>query len=93
METEVVHSQVKTISKPKRNKFKTLKIAIRKDWQLYSLLILPIIYLLIFKYGPMFGNVIAFRRYMPGGKIYGEQWVGLYYFQMFIEDPVFWNVF
>ncbi|MEC2055912.1 hypothetical protein P9F83_11825 [Peribacillus psychrosaccharolyticus] len=38
---------------------------ILKDWQLYSLLILPIIYLLIFKYGPMLG----FRRFMPGGSI------------------------
>ncbi|MFS0638792.1 ABC transporter permease subunit [Mesobacillus foraminis] len=66
---------------------------IRKDWQLYTLLILPIIYLLIFKYGPMFGNVIAFRRFMPGGNIYGEEWVGLHYFNMFINDPVFWNVF
>nr|WP_219916345.1 ABC transporter permease subunit [Mesobacillus foraminis] len=66
---------------------------IRKDWQLYTLLILPIIYLLIFKYGPMVGNVIAFRRFMPGGNIYGEEWVGLHYFNMFINDPVFWNVF
>ena len=54
-----------------------------KDWQLYSLLILPIIYLLIFKYGPMLGNVIAFRRFMPGGSIFGEEWVGLHYFKIF----------
>ncbi|WP_400242754.1 ABC transporter permease [Niallia sp. JL1B1071] len=93
METEVVHSEVKTVKKPKRSKLKTTLAVIRKDWQLYTLLILPIIYLLIFKYGPMLGNVIAFRRYMPGGKIYGEQWVGFYYFEMFINDPVFWNVF
>lgn len=50
-------------------------------------------YLLIFKYGPMIGNVIAFRRFMPGGSIYGEKWVGLHYFNMFIHDPAFWNVF
>lgn len=64
-----------------------------KDWQLYSLLILPIIYLLIFKYGPMLGNVIAFRRFMPGGSIFGEEWVGLHYFKIFIQDPTFWKVF
>ena len=66
---------------------------ILKDWQLYSLLILPIIYLLIFKYGPMLGNVIAFRRFMPGGSIFGEEWVGLHYFKIFIQDPTFWKVF
>ncbi|WP_407074402.1 ABC transporter permease [Paenibacillus lacisoli] len=66
---------------------------LRKDWQLYSLLILPLIYLIIFKYGPMLGNVIAFRRFVPGGSIFGEKWVGLRYFKMFIEDPTFWRIF
>lgn len=66
---------------------------VRKDWQLYSLLVLPIVYLLVFKYGPMIGNVIAFRRFVPGGSLYGEEWVGLHYFKMFLEDPTFWHVF
>ncbi|MBA4493478.1 ABC transporter permease [Paenactinomyces guangxiensis] len=69
--------------------FKTIK----KDWQLYSLLVLPIIYLVVFKYIPMIGNMIAFRRFIPGGNIFGEEWVGLHYFKMFIEDPTFWQVF
>ncbi|MBO1512674.1 ABC transporter permease [Metabacillus bambusae] len=77
----------------KKSKFAIIGVSLKKDWQLYSLLILPIIYLLIFKYGPMIGNVIAFRRFMPGGNIYGEEWVGLHYFKMFINDPTFWNVF
>jgi putative aldouronate transport system permease protein len=67
--------------------------SIRKDWQLYSLLVLPIIYLVIFKYIPMIGNIIAFRRFMPGGNIFGEEWVGLRYIQMFIGDATFWHVF
>jgi putative aldouronate transport system permease protein len=66
---------------------------IRKDWQLYSLLLLPVIYYLIFKYIPMFGNIIAFRKYVPGGSPIGEQFVGLKYFRMFINDATFWGVF
>lgn len=66
---------------------------IRKDWQLYSLLILPIIYLVVFKYIPMIGNIIAFRRFVPGGNIFGQEWVGLYYIKMFIQDSTFWQVF
>lgn len=66
---------------------------VRKDWQLYSLLVLPIIYLVIFKYIPMIGNIIAFRRFVPGGSIFGEEWVGFHYIQMFIGDPTFWHVF
>nr|WP_307339151.1 ABC transporter permease subunit [Metabacillus malikii] len=77
----------------KRSKLSTLGTILKKDWQLYSLLVLPIIYLLIFKYGPMIGNVIAFRRFIPGGNIFGESWVGFHYFKMFINDPTFWNVF
>ncbi|WP_249435795.1 ABC transporter permease subunit [Paenibacillus sp. Marseille-Q4541] len=76
-----------------KNKLQTIASLLRKDWQLYSLLVLPIIYLLIFKYGPMIGNVIAFRRFVPGGSIFGEKWVGLHYFRMFVEDPSFWRVF
>lgn len=66
---------------------------IKKDWQLYSLLILPILFLIVFKYIPMIGNVIAFRKFVPGGNMFGERWVGLQYFQMFWNDPTFWNVF
>lgn len=80
-------------SKKKQSKFKRNLTIIVKDWQLYTLLILPIIYYVVFKYGPMLGNVIAFRRYVPGGSVFGEEWVGLKYFKLFISDPTFWNVF
>jgi putative aldouronate transport system permease protein len=95
VETDVVrsHTAAGAVQTARKSKLAIASAKIRKDWQLYTLLILPIIYLLIFKYGPMFGNVIAFRRFMPGGNIYGEEWVGLHYFNMFINDPVFWNVF
>lgn len=67
--------------------------AIRKDWRLYTFVVLPLVFFLIFRYLPMLGNVIAFRRFRPGGSIFGEEWVGLYYVQMFIQDPKFWEVF
>jgi putative aldouronate transport system permease protein len=71
----------------------TWRQAIRKDWRLYSFIVLPLIFLLVFRYVPMLGNVIAFRRYRPGGNIFGDEWVGLHYVRMFINDPTFWNVF
>lgn len=71
----------------------TWRRALAKDWRLYTLLILPIIYLAIFRYLPMAGNVIAFRRFQPGGSIFGERWVGLDYFATFLDDPTFWQVF
>ncbi|MER5832107.1 ABC transporter permease subunit [Streptomyces sp. NPDC002130] len=67
--------------------------ALRRDWQLYSLAILPLLFFLVFRYLPMIGNVIAFRRFEPGGSIFGEEWVGLRYVRMFLGDPTFWQVF
>lgn len=67
--------------------------ALRRDWRLYTFVVLPVLFLLIFRYVPMLGNVIAFRRFRPGGSIFGDEWVGLYYVQMFIQDATFWNVF
>jgi putative aldouronate transport system permease protein len=67
--------------------------ALRRDWQLYSLAVLPLLFFLLFRYLPMIGNVIAFRRFEPGGSLFGEQWVGLRYVRMFLSDPTFWQVF
>ncbi len=76
-----------------RRKRRTWQQSLRRDWQLYCLALLPLIFFAIFKYGPMLGNVIAFRRFRPGGNIFGDQWVGLRYIEMFTKDPAFWKVF
>jgi putative aldouronate transport system permease protein len=72
---------------------RTWRRALRRDWQLYSLVVLPLVFFALFRYLPMLGNVIAFRRYQPGGSLFGGRWVGLHYFQLFIHDPTFWQVF
>ncbi|QFY08772.1 ABC transporter permease subunit [Nonomuraea phyllanthi] len=77
----------------KRARPGTWRHALRRDWQLYSLAILPLLFFAIFRYAPMLGNVIAFRKFEPGGNIFGERWVGLRYVKMFLDDPTFWNVF
>lgn len=66
---------------------------VRKEWKLYSFLIIPVIYFIIFKYAPMIGNVIAFRKYRGGPNFMGSEWVGLQYFKMFMKDPTFWRAF
>ena len=72
---------------------RTWRAAVRRDWQLYSLAVLPLLFFMVFRYLPMAGNVIAFRRYRPGGDLFGDTWVGLRYFRMFWHDPTFWHVF
>ncbi|GAA4429019.1 ABC transporter permease subunit [Georgenia halophila] len=69
------------------------RTGLKRDWRLYTLVALPLLYFLIFRYIPMAGNVIAFRRYRPGGSIFGDEWVGFYYIEQFINDGAFWNAF
>ncbi|PRZ09535.1 carbohydrate ABC transporter membrane protein 1 (CUT1 family) [Isoptericola sp. CG 20/1183] len=79
--------------KQRRVRRDTWATALRRDWRLYTFLVLPIAFLLLFRYVPMAGNVIAFRRFRPGGSIFGDEWVGLHYVEMFLNDPTFWRVF
>jgi putative aldouronate transport system permease protein len=78
---------------PLRSRRPSWRKSLGRDWQLYSLAVLPLLFFVIFRYLPMLGNVIAFRRYEAGGDLLGEYWVGLHYFKMFLEDPSFWQVF
>ncbi|MFC4070610.1 ABC transporter permease [Actinoplanes subglobosus] len=87
------HSTQDPPDTPLRPRRRSWSQALRRDWQLYSLAVLPLLFFLIFRYLPMLGNVIAFRRYEPGGDLFGEYWVGLRYFRMFLADPTFWQVF
>ena len=70
-----------------------LKKSFRDNWQLYTFLILPLIWLFLFHYVPMVGNAIAFRRFVPGGSILGDTYVGLHFFRMLRADVTFWRVF
>ncbi|MBO3088320.1 ABC transporter permease [Cellulomonas dongxiuzhuiae] len=66
---------------------------LRRDWVLYAMALVPVLFLLVFRYVPMFGNIIAFRRFRAGGSIFGDEWVGMRYVELFLNDPNFWNVF
>ena len=57
--------------------------------QMYLFLILPLIWLIIFKYGPMYGAQIAFRNYAPADGIWGSKFVGLYHFKKFFDSVYF----
>jgi putative aldouronate transport system permease protein len=48
-----------------------------RHWPLYALLVLPLAYFLIFKYGPMYGVIIAFEDFNLFKGIRRSPWVGL----------------
>ena len=66
---------------------------LKKEWRIYTFFIIPVAFYVIFKYLPMAGNIIAFRKYRAGGSIFGNEWVGLRYFKQFVMDISFWKAF
>ena len=69
-----------------------LGIRLRRNWQLYAMLALPLIWLAIFAYWPMYGVVIAFKDYNVVSGIWGSPWAGFKYFDRFIESYQFWKL-
>ena len=62
------------------------------QWQLHLLILLPVIYILIFHYWPMYGAQIAFRDYRAKLGITGSEWVGLKWFRKFLNSYDFWEI-
>ena len=55
---------------------KSLGRRMADNWQLYVLLLVPVVLTIVYKYGPMYGIQIAFRNYNPGLGITGSPWAG-----------------
>lgn len=61
-------------------------------WQLYVMLALPLAYVVIFLYWPLYGLQIAFKNFSVARGILGSPWVGLKHFQTFINSYQFWPI-
>lgn len=66
---------------------KSLKRRIIDNWQLYVMLLVPVILTVIYKYIPMYGIQIAFRDYKASRGMFGSEWVGLEWFERFFTAP------
>lgn len=76
----------------KKSMGKRISVEVKRHWQLYLMLVLPVTYLIIFAYLPMGGAVIAFKDYSIRGGIWGSEWVGLKHFKNFFTTPDFKNL-
>nr|WP_312886549.1 ABC transporter permease subunit [Paenibacillus foliorum] len=64
----------------------------RKVWRLYVLIALPVLYIIIFKYIPMYGAQIAFKNFIVTKGIWGSEWVGFKHFLRFFDSYEFWRL-
>ena len=64
----------------------------RKHWQLYLFLLLPVAYLLIFHYYPLLGLQLAFKRFNIRLGMWDSPWVGFKNFSKFFRSYQFGRV-
>lgn len=62
---------------------------LKREWQLYVMLIPTILWLLLFLYKPMYGLQIAFKDYSIFRGIAGSPWIGFEHFQTLFGNDQF----
>ncbi|MCL2834250.1 MAG: ABC transporter permease subunit [Treponema sp.] len=62
---------------------------IQRNWQLYLIMLAPMLVIFIFSYGPMFGIQIAFKEFRARDGIWGSPWIGFIHFQNFFKSYQF----
>ncbi|MCD9023768.1 ABC transporter permease [Cohnella silvisoli] len=89
-----------TIARPlttpeKRDRSRLFKKELITNYQLYLMIVPPLIWLILFMYVPMYGVQIAFKKFRAVDGINGSEWVGLKYFHKFFQSydagEIIWN--
>lgn len=58
-----------------------------QDRQLYIMISIPLIFLFLFSYWPMYGVLISFQKFSPTRGVFGSKWIGLSNFKRFFSTP------
>ena len=74
-----------SVATPQRKKSVWTKMG--RHWQFYLIVALPMLYFILFKYVPMYGILLGFKRYRVSKGIWGSPCVGFYQFAKFFKNP------
>lgn len=77
--------------RPFRRRNERKRFQRKRNRTLFLLMLPGLAYFLVFHYGALAGNVIAFKEYVPFDGIWGSPWVGLGNFRRMFEDAEFWD--
>ncbi len=80
-------SKLKTATPTNVIRQKTLLERMGAHWQLYLMLLIPVVLTIIYKYIPMYGIQIAFRDYKSVRGMWDSDWVGMKWFVRFFSSP------
>ena len=65
----------------KKNKNSVFWTNVKRDWRLYVLLLIPMLYFIVFKYIPMLGIAVAFKDYNIFQGVIKSPWIGFRNFE------------
>ena len=65
--------------------------SLKRSAPLYIMLAIPMLYIFIFRYAPLGGLVVAFKKYNVFQGIMKSPWVGFQYFQEAFSSGEFWT--
>ena len=61
-------------------------------YQLYLFALVPVLFVLVFNYLPMYGVTLAFKDFSIRKGIMGSKWVGFKYFEQLFRLPIFGQI-
>ena len=83
------NSNIEQNNKASRKRLNSIWKHIKKDKQLLIMFIPCLVFYIVFRYGPMYGIIIAFKKYNVYQGIIKSPWVGFRYFEQFFHGKDF----
>ena len=71
----------------------SFKQYMKRAWPLYVMIVPGIVFVLLFRYYPMYGVVIAFQDFSPAKGFLNSPWIGWANFEFFFSQPDFGRIF
>ena len=75
--------------RPRPARLRRIGDHLRRDWQIYVMLLPTVVWLLLFLYKPMYGLQIAFKDYSVFRGIDGSPWIGFDHFEQLFGNDQF----
>jgi putative aldouronate transport system permease protein len=88
---EVISMKTRTEQKKKLKDGKGFLFYLKRDWQLYVLVAVPLLFAVVFKFLPMLGLSIAFLDYKPIKGFTGSEFIGLDIFKQIFTSKDFYK--
>ena len=73
----------------RKKKLRLFGVYLHNNWQLYLMLLVPVVFVIVFKYAAYPGLRIAFMDYKPAKGYAGSKWVGFQTFEKIFRDKDF----